>query len=967
MLLSVINDVINDYYHPELIKLYKKILIDLDFEVTGQYILFNYKKLNYLKFDNHNMVLVDENRDFAIKDKIIFNPIDDNEFSCSFLALEDGINHKLSILVNDIFEAVIGTKLNIDRGKGNPYHHKDIDNLLITDKYPFYKWKNLYNIIASNLTFKNIISFSFDYSSDYQSAHVKFDYPLYNYLFQIHNNEIFGINFSNSEIEWSKRIYEIFIIDIVEEKFKTPIYVPKNSNKSPKFYIYLKFYMLFRELLAENYGLKFGRYEFFNNVIDNLNDYNYTIKETCNINMFEKIKKLDKKAYKNELKIREESKPNLFLLKDNIVQENQLTVQNNESLEIQVLDDFSDKEKFVENLTNLVNFLTDDKAIEKYKKSLNELISLGENANNIIQNKLQKEHNQKLDRENKLSDINYWQNVALNIINKFGICLWQDFNTQDYSFRTSINNKEKSGNKKEIGKIISKTLNEELNNIINDDFRNKLITIEVKIVDNVEEAYKIIENLNTNNLLIICILSQNIHLVDGEIFDINYKGEFFKTYGHLHWTRNLFVPTMYLRKNKLQKYNRYSIPNYKVKFQKYEETSYFNLDQKTYLFKKTNFVSSYNRNELGFEQPIFLNNKNEKSFIEQFIFYMVNENIDIFNYIMNWLAHFFQKLDKSNTALVLLGDKQLSEVLFFNRIIEQIFGLNYCTTINDEEYKTVSIEEIVKNKFFYHIGNINNDKTKFDIKTLSDLLKQLLVRSSIEVKNKDNKYEIIPIYGQTIITSDNAYEITKSCYSKCTVIKIASLDDILLKMELPDESILEIKIEEGLDEFTDILTLYPIHKDFTKYGLDTEFRDLNKKEETIIVDENTLDSQINEFIQAIKELNIDYFEKVKKSDNDELYKELEESLKNEMIPRESLSYYFNCVYGKEFFKDNNSLLKILKEKEPLFNQCVDKNDYQKNGISDYNHKTSTLNKKQYKIKKYTLKKSYLDSKNNSSN
>ena len=30
------------------------------------------------------MVLVDENQNFATKDKIIFNPIDDNEFSCSF-------------------------------------------------------------------------------------------------------------------------------------------------------------------------------------------------------------------------------------------------------------------------------------------------------------------------------------------------------------------------------------------------------------------------------------------------------------------------------------------------------------------------------------------------------------------------------------------------------------------------------------------------------------------------------------------------------------------------------------------------------------------------------------------------------------------------------------------------------------------------------------------------------------------
>lgn len=305
MLLSVINNVINDYYHPELIKLYRKILIDLDFEVTGQHTLFNYKKLDYLKFDNKKMVLVDENQDFAIKDKIIFNPIDDNEFSCSFLALEDGIHHKLSTLVNDIFDAVIGTKLNIYRGNISLHqYHKEINNLPTTDKYTFYKWKNLYNIIASNLTFKNIISFSFEYSSDCQSAYVKFDYSLYNYLFQIYNNEIFGINFSNSEIELFKKIYEIFIINILEEKFKLPIYVPKNSNKSPKFYIFFKFYMLFKELLAEKYRLNFGRYEFFNNVIDNLNDYTYTIKETCNINMFEKIKKLDKEAYKNELKIR---------------------------------------------------------------------------------------------------------------------------------------------------------------------------------------------------------------------------------------------------------------------------------------------------------------------------------------------------------------------------------------------------------------------------------------------------------------------------------------------------------------------------------------------------------------------------------------------------------------------------------------------------------------------------------------
>ena len=139
MLLSVINDVINDYYHPELIKLYRKILIDLDFKLplfNSKYIFYNYKKFDNLKFDNHNMVLVDENRNFVTNDKIIFNPIDDNEFSCSFLTLEDGIHNKLSFLVNDIFEAVIGTKLNIYRGNISLHqYHTDIHNLPITDKY----------------------------------------------------------------------------------------------------------------------------------------------------------------------------------------------------------------------------------------------------------------------------------------------------------------------------------------------------------------------------------------------------------------------------------------------------------------------------------------------------------------------------------------------------------------------------------------------------------------------------------------------------------------------------------------------------------------------------------------------------------------------------------------------------------------------------------------------------------------
>ena len=40
-----------------------------------------------------------------------------------------------------------------------------------------------------------------------------------------------------------------------------------------------------------------------------------------------------------------------------------------------------------------------------------------------------------------------------------------------------------------------------------------------------------------------------------------------------------------------------------------------------------------------------------------FIFELTNKNNHAFNYIMNWLASYFQTLQKSKCALVLIGDK----------------------------------------------------------------------------------------------------------------------------------------------------------------------------------------------------------------------------------------------------------------------------------------------------------------------
>lgn len=435
----------------------------------------------------------------------------------------------------------------------------------------------------------------------------------------------------------------------------------------------------------------------------------------------------------------------------------------------------------------------------------------------------------------------------------------------------------------------------------------------VKIISHKDITDK---NILQYNLIDSYILEYHILTIEKEIF-LPKEKEFFQKEGV--WYKNLFIPTNYLKKR---------------------------------------FVEIQDSNTFD-------------NFIINFIVAIVNESdsetMGIFTkIILNWLSYFYGKLESCDIALVLLGDKEIVDNIFWKRIVKPIFGEEFCITINDDILKK-SINEIVENKIFFHIGDFT--LTEDNKEKINELLEAIFVDKFV-INKKNN--EKISIFGQVLITSEIALSCMEDFYSGFEFIKVENdYSTIKTKLNMTDTRKLLINIGENLDSFTDCLLI--IFKKLEKRNFQLSVQNemtkelLENKIENKIEDNFNLEEKINEFIEAIKGTNIDYFEKVKKSDNDKLYKELEESLKNEMIPREELSNYFNCVYEKEFFKDNNALLKMLKEKEPLFNQCVDKKDYEKNGISDFNHKTSTLNKKQYKIQNYKLKKSYFDSKNNSSN
>ncbi len=914
---------ISQFYHPELIKLYKTILRDLNIEFHKQSNLEylyskNFKNSYKVMFDNKQMILADGDWTYIpeklIKSKLIFNPTDECCSHCSNLTLTDAIHSKLSNYIYRIFKIIIEKKLNINI-KENDYYsfdRKDINVLPIIDIHTLHKWVNLYNIITATSFSRNLISFSFTYNSVTQSSKVEFDYPLYRYLEEIKNNKFFSITLEDSEVKFFKNIYKSFIINIFEDLLNNDINIPQDSNKCPVFYILIKLFLNIKELLSNEYRLEFLRRDlsFIKEELNDLNKYIYSECDEEEIKNFEEIKKADNEAYSNEIEIRKKSNPDWLLLKDNIVEEKLPVVQDHK--EIIPYENNFNKES-VDSLNKLFEFLSDEKAIKRYKNSLNEIISLEKKIHNINIANSKRDYQKQRDRENKLDDIYYWQDIVLNIINRDVLCLWLNNEDDKYYFRAGVSSKVKSGDKKKISKKINSSVNQKINDfIIRKNYnRNKPFSVEVRIVDNIEEATRITEKLNLNNMFVICIFSNKIPIVEDEVFDITVSKEFFKCYDSLNLTRNLFVHN----KNLLKRHQ-------ECRHIDVKKESSFELEpnEEENILYKNKYSSFFESDTPSLEYYSFTDN-GKKSFIEKFIYYMLKENPINYAYVMNWLASFFKRLEKTNVAIALVGDRTVKEELFLELIIKQIFGFEYCTTISDEEYSKVEISNIIKNKIFFHIGTIDNKKSKFNNETLSKILKELLVKESVKTKNKDNKFEIVPIYGQTIITSDEVYEIAKSCYSKCTVLKVNDLQTILEKLEVPDESMLETKILEDIELFSSILSIYPTNRYIAKYALNTEDRDIDNNVKDKKINEKISASQVDDFILAFKNYDLKYFDTLK--DDEELYKPLKAALEKGYFINQYLFDYFCKIYNNHNFESKTLFINELKEKDEMFKQESD--------------------------------------------
>lgn len=212
----------------------------------------------------------------------------------------------------------------------------------------------------------------------------------------------------------------------------------------------------------------------------------------------------------------------------------------------------------------------------------------------------------------------------------------------------------------------------------------------------------------------------------------------------------------------------------------------------------------------------------DEYFINSFLkAFTINNNS---KYIEDWITYFFKTLRRIKNNLVLIGNNDVSEEIFFNAIIKQIFGFDYCITISDKILENQSIDYIVQNKLFVHINHI--PESLENQKKLKNLLESLIVYE--RRSNLDNTFNT-PFLCQIIFTLEQPHSFLDDFLSHSKIFFIDTIDNINKKMNQPDRISLFNNVAKNLEEFSKQLSSLDFSQIKNHYGQD-QYVDLNKQE-----------------------------------------------------------------------------------------------------------------------------------------
>jgi hypothetical protein len=414
------------------------------------------------------------------------------------------------------------------------------------------------------------------------------------------------------------------------------------------------------------------------------------------------------------------------------------------------------------------------------------------------------------------------------------------------------------------------------------------------------ESITMIRNYKQANNIFRNFLNKDIYLIDGK--------------------RNI-LPDVYIRELKMIQGDR---------FEPFILEEFFEQDNLFYrnIFKPSKYlqIGINNMQRINIIPEYQEEKKVSFEAIKRLIMHLVNYDTYRFDYIINWLAYFFQELKKSQVALVLRGDQGAGKGIFFNEVIKPLFGLEYCTTINDKSLNSSYLGGIIEHVLFFNLDEISYQKT--ENKTIKNFLKALITNDTITAEKKFITLEKeTKLYGQVLITSNEPHildiEPTDRRYTIFNTGKNLIYTNFL---GFDNYEKLSNTIQTQLQSFAQYLKNYQVDTSKANEALSTSEKEelqrlhlhqLEEKKQRLEKDIEYLPqpikvhSSIINFANSIRMKNENYFNTIK-FDNLELYNDIISDLRINRFKIRNLLPTFKYLHDDEFkIKYISILLKEL--------------------------------------------------------
>lgn len=310
----------------------------------------------------------------------------------------------------------------------------------------------------------------------------------------------------------------------------------------------------------------------------------------------------------------------------------------------------------------------------------------------------------------------------------------------------------------------------------------------------------------------------------------------------------------------------------------------------------------------------------ENSAIGRLILHLVNYYEQRADWVINWLAYFFQGLKKSQAALVLLGVQGAGKGVLFNEIIKPLFGEDFVKTINDKSLNTNYKGSLVENTLFFNLDEISAKNSSSS--SIKNFLKALVTNESITAEKKfKNLEKETPIYGQILITSNELYALEiEPSDRRFTVFSTSGNLSHYSFLGYGSYEALSNAIKSELESFAIYLKNYYVDEKMANTALNTIEKDDLIRQYQIANDKpiklTKLQTNLVEFVEAIRCRNLNLFNNIIDENKFQLKNEIFGDLQHNIFRVDNLLPAFKTLYGNRNFSTCSELLRELQKCNP---------------------------------------------------